>query len=686
VDLASLDPKQKFIHRDLTWLAFNERVLEEAADPTNPLLERVKFLAIFANNLDEFLAVRLAGLKRLIDSEYNRKDQFGYYPQELFAEVQARVGSAVRALYGLYKGEIKRELERNRIFLKSADDLNAEQKKYVKRYFDTTLFTIATPMGVDPAHPFPLLPSKTLAFAVHLKRGDALHFAILPIPKIVPRLLRLPAEGDEISFILVDEIIRANLGRFFKGYEIAALSLFRLLRDSEFSGDEEYAPDLLTAIESELKKRPRAKVVYLEVHAPAPPGEAEASRAALLKLLCEGLGFPESEIASTEGDTDLTFLFGLIAQANRPDLCYPSHLPARIQYENIFDRIREGDFLLHLPYQSFQPTVDLIQAAARDDNVLAVKMTLYRTNEDSAIIRALAEAAKRKKQVTVLVEIKARFEEEKNIGWVKELEEAGCHVVYGMPGMKVHSKIALVVRSEQSGIRRYVHLSTGNYNEKTACIYTDIGYFTANDDVGRDASDIFNVLTGYSLPSTRKRIVSAPYDLRAYFVELIEREIAFQKSHQNGAVFAKMNSLEDTEIIEKLYEASREGVRIRLIVRGICCLVPGVAGLSENIQVKSIVGRFLEHSRIYVFNNNTNYRVFFSSADWMRRNLDRRVELLFEVHRQELREHLMFVMESYWRDMAKSRFLMPDRSYVRQKHGDEAEFNAQEFLVNHYRQ
>jgi polyphosphate kinase len=364
-------------------------------------------------------------------------------------------------------------------------------------------------------------------------------------------------------------------------------------------------------------------------------------------------------------------------------LCYPSFIPAKIAYENIFERIKTGDFLAHLPYQSFQPTVDFITGASRDPQVLGIKMNLYRTNSDSAIIRALKEAAAGKKQVTVLVEIKARFDEENNINWARELEEAGCHVIYGIPTMKTHCKMALVVRQEEDRIRRYVHLSTGNYNEKTSRVYTDIGYFTSNEDFAKDISDMFNVLSGYSMPSRWKRIIAAPHDMRDYFFDMIDAEIACQEKTKNGLITAKMNALEDTQMIEKLYEASCKGVKVRLLVRGICCLIPGVKGLSENIEVRSLVGRFLEHSRLYIFNSNGERRIFLSSADWMTRNLSRRVELLFEITKEELKDHLQFIMETYWKDTAKTRVLKNDATYARLPDPAMA-FNAQEFLITHY--
>ena len=673
--MQTFNPKEIYIHRDMSWLSFNERVLEEAVDKNNPLLERLKFLAIFVSNLDEFFMVRVAGLKRLLDSEFNKQDTFGYFPQELFSEIKGRTEELTKKLYDVFKTKTKKELEKSGVFIKSFDELNDEQRKFTKRYFDKTLFPIMTPMAVDQGRPFPILPSQTLAFAMAVIRKEEPRLAIVPIPKNVPRLLKIPSEGNETNFILIEEIIRQHLNSFFRGWTLVGGTLFRIIRDSELSVDEDYAADLMQAIESEVKKRPKARVVYLEVEKTCDPK--------FLETLCFEIDFPQAEVTRIEGDFDLTYLFELAAQAERPQLMFDSFTPHLVAYEHIFDKMKEGDFLLHVPFQSFGPTVDLLQTASRDPDVLAIKMTLYRTNEESAVIKALKEAATKKKQVTVLVEIKARFDEEKNILWAKELEEAGCHVIYGIAGMKIHSKIILIVRKEEGRIRRYVHLGTGNYNEKTANVYTDMGYFTANDDFARDISDVFNVITGYSLPSRWKRIISSPYDLRKYFCELIDREIDFQKKYKNGSIFAKMNSLEDPQVIGKLYEASGHGVKIRLIVRGICCLIPGVKDFSENIEVKSVVGRFLEHSRIFVFNNNSDHRIFLSSADWMRRNLDHRIELLFEINKEDIKEHIKTVMDLYWKDSVKSRFLQNDRTYTSAKDVKE-KFNAQEYFIQHY--
>jgi polyphosphate kinase len=673
--MTPLDPKEKFIARDISWLMFNERVLEEASDNSNPLLERLKFLAIFTSNLDEFYMVRLAGLKRLIDSKYSHKDKFGYFPEEIFAEVRQQSDALTKKFYEVFQGKMKKDLEKNKVFFKGFEELTPEQEREVRKYFDSTLFPIMTPMAVDQGHPFPALPSKTIAFAVNVLREQKPHLAIIPVPKNVSRFFRLSSERGEACFIMVEEIIRAYLKNFFRGYQLQEYTLFRLMRDSELYVAEEFAEDLLVAIEEEVKRRTRAKIVHLEIE--------KSCTTEFLDALCESLEFPKEEVVSIGSTLDLSCLFELVRLLDNPALLYREYKSAKIEYENIFERISQGDFITHLPFQSFYPTVDLIKTAAVDPNVLAIKMTLYRANEDSAIIGALVEAAQNKKQVTILVEIKARFDEEKNIRWAKELEDAGCHVIYGIANIKIHSKMTLIVRKEEDRIRRYVHLSTGNYNEKTARVYTDIGYFTANDDVARDISDVFNVITGYSLPSVWKRIVSSPNDMRKYFYELIDREIENQKRSQNGLIRAKLNSLEDVQMIDKLYEASKAGVKIKLVVRGICCLIPGVPGLSENIEVKSIVGRFLEHTRVIIFNNNGNPRVFLSSADWMSRNFDSRIELLFEIYQQEIKDHLQYLMDMCWKDNLKSRLLQPDRKYLRQKDTEE-KFNFQERMISYY--
>lgn len=669
------DEKDKYIPRDISWLMFNERVLKEATDLSNPLLERAKFLAIFVSNMDEFFMVRVAGLKDLIETRITRMDSYGYSQSELLDMILEKSAGMIRDLYDVYTNKILKQLGRNKIYIHAPDDLSREQKRFIKDYFETTMFPIITPMAVDPGHPFPVLPSKTMSFAVHIKRKGESHLAIVPVPKNIPRLLRLPSSREEYHFVLIEDILRTYLTAFFKSYRITEYSLFRVIRDSEIEGDEELTSDILKAIDAQVKKRSFAKPVYLEV-------EANCS-AELRLMLCEGLHFNQEEITQIKSNFDLTFLFELSGHIDLARLTYESFIPRKIEYDHIFERIKENDMLVHMPYQPFYPTVDLIQTAARDPNVLAIKMTLYRTNKGSAIIDALKEAAINGKQVTTLVEIKARFDEANNIKWTRQLEEAGCHVIYGIPGLKVHSKMTLVVREEEGRIQRYVHISTGNYNETTANVYTDVGYFTANEDVARDISELFNVITGYSQPARWDSIVTSPDSLRDYTISLIEREIKFQKKYRNGKIFAKFNSLEDLKIVDKLYEASKAGVKIRLVVRGICCLIPGVKGMSENIEVRSIIGRFLEHSRIFIYNNNESPRVFLGSADWMRRNFDRRIELLFEVNKSDLKSHLMNIMDYSWKDNQKAWTLGANKKYAKPK-SKAAPFSFQNYLLKLY--
>ena len=667
--------KEKFIPRDVSWLMFNQRVLNEALDHANPLLERLRFLAIFVNNLDEFYMVRVAALLNLKNSDINKPDHLGYYPQELLDQIGKQARELIKQLYEIHRGICANELAKENIRVENVAGLRKEQKRFVREYFENTLYPVMTPLGVDPGHPFPVLPSRTMAFAVHIKRKANSFLAVVPVPKNIPRVIRVPSRKNEYIFVLLEDIIREHVRVFFKGYKIDGFSIFRVIRDSELSAEEDFTPDLLKLIESEVKKRRLAKVVYLEVD--------EKCGEELLDMLCQGLNFAKEETVRISGHLDLTYLFEMIRKVDKPELCYRGHIPRKLEFENIFDKIKSGDFIVHVPYESFEPTVDLVRAAARDERVLAIKMTLYRTSNDSAIISALKEAAANKKQVTILLEIKARFDEENNIKWARELETAGCHVIYGIPGLKVHSKMTLIVREEEGAIQRYVHLSTGNYNEYTARVYSDIGYFTNNDDFAKDISDMFNVITGYSMPPAWKRIVSAPRDLRGYLIALIDKEIRFHKKNKNGLITAKMNSLEDPRVIEKLYEASGAGVKVRLIVRGICCLVPGVKDLSENIHVKSIVGRFLEHTRIFTFNNNAGPRVFLSSADWMKRNFDRRIELLFEIHKEEIKSHLKEILELYWKDNAKSWELTQERAYKKIKAKDDP-FNCQEYLIKRH--
>ena len=666
----------RYFDRDLNWLAFNERVLEEAEDPGNPLLERLKFVAIFASNLDEFYMKRIAAIRRLMDAAPDKPDAFGFKPSEVYRQAEEYIARLRTRFYGVFDKIRRTELAPSGIHLKGYPELDDRERTFVQEYFETTVFPVVTPMAVDQGHPFPILSSRTLSLAVAVDDGKP-RLAILPIPTVLPRLILLPGPAKERPFVLLDEVIRHNLGAFFRGRTVTENAAFRVMRDSELDLDPEAVADLLEAVEKEVRRRPRARAVSLEI-------EGSASEA-LLRRLCGLIEIEPERTKRIDGNLDLTYLFSLVGQVHRPELAYPAFTPAPSPRGDVFARIRERDSLVHLPYQSFQPVLDFIEQAAKDRDVLAMKMTLYRTTADSPVVAALRRAAESGKQVTVLVELRARFDEERNISWARAMEESGCHVLYGIPGLKIHSKVALVIRREGDGIRRYVHLSTGNYNESTARLYTDLGFFTANEDIARDASDVFNVLSGYSLPPRWRKVVSAPQDMKPFLFQLIDQEIENQKRSQNGFLFAKLNSLQDKPLIDKLYEAAQAGVKMKLLVRGLCCLVPGVPGLSETIEIRSLVGRFLEHSRIYCFQNNGNYRVFLSSADWMRRNLDRRIELLFPVERRELRQHLKWILETYWQDDVKSRVLRPDGTYARVPPGKERH-NAQEFLIKYYAQ
>ncbi len=666
--------KLPYFNREWSWLAFNERVLEEAEDRSNPLLERAKFVAIFASNLDEFYMKRVAALLAVIDEGEAVPDSFGYTPQEVYRGIETIVGQLRLRHQDAFR-QVVAELARNRVKLVALDELTQRDREAIRRYFETTLLPLVTPMAVDQAHPFPILPSKTLSLAVRLDRDGEPALAIVPLPTALSRVFRLPAPAGEYRFALLGDVLRLHLERLFRGFAVRESVLFRVMRDSELNIDEDEVSDLLGAVEERVRNRPRAKPVALEI-------ESNVS-AELLAGVTERIGVLPDRVKLIDGRIDLSFLYGLIAAVERPELQDRPFSPGRIEYNDIFARIRESDILVHVPYQSFQPVIDLVERAASDQDVLGIKMTLYRTYEQSAFVQALKQAALNGKHVTVLVEIKASFDEERNIRWARQLEQAGCHVVYGIPGMKIHAKLCLVIRREEDGIRRYVHLGTGNYNEATARVYTDLHLLTCAETFGRDVSDVFNVISGYSLPPRWGKLVCAPHDLRNAFLRLIDREIEHQRRTGNGFIFAKFNSLHDRRIIDKLYEAGAAGVSMRLLVRGICCLRPGLPGRSETIEVRSIVGRFLEHSRVYWFGNGGSPAVYLSSADWMKRNMDRRIELLFPIENPALQQELHELLELLWRDNVKARVLQSDGSYHRVKPTPPLH-NAQEELIRRY--
>jgi len=652
---------ENFINRELSWLEFNYRVLEEALDKTNPLLERLKFLSIFSNNLDEFIMVRVAGLVSQIKSGYPIKDESGMVASEVLEKIEKRLKELVDIQYNCFNNDIKVDLEKNGFYFYNAETVPDKYKQSLRELFLKKFFLILTPMAIDQAHPFPFLAGKTLNLLIKLedpKKNKPL-FAVIPYPS-KERFVQIPDDETGQKFIFVGELIKLFAGFFFKGYKIISKTIFRLTRDAELSIDEEGAEDLLSAIEDELKRREKGEVIRLEVE--------KNIDEELLEFLTKNTSYFKGFCFKVEGTIDLSsfmqiaFIKGF---ENLKDTPLVPILPIEFSDPelDIFDLISKKDRLLNLPFEAFDPVVKFIESASVDPKVLAIKQTLYRTSGDSPIVKALKKAAENGKQVTVVVELKARFDEAQNINWAKQLEQVGCHVIYGLVGLKIHSKIALVVRDEEDGIKRYVHLSTGNYNDKTAKIYTDICLFTANHLVGRDASSIFNVLTGYSEPPRWKKLVTAPLDMRNFFLEKIEIEKKNAKNGGKGKIIAKMNSLVDTKVIEALYEASNAGVQIQLIVRGMSCVKPGVKGLSENITLISIIDRFLEHSRIFYFLNSGDEDIFVASADWMERNFDRRIEILFPIEDKEIKNEILTILKICLSDNEKARELHSDGSY-----------------------
>ena len=652
-----------FINRELSWLEFDARVLGEAEDVLNPLFERLKFLSITASNLDEFFMVRVASLKDMVNAGYTKKDIAGMTAAEQLAALDERTHAFVKRQYKIYNDELVPALAREGFhIIGSHEELTHEQEIFVDKYFHEDVYPVLTPMAVDSSRPFPLIRNKTLNIAALLKKkngDDGTEFATVQVPSVLPRFVRLPGEQDTI--ILLEEIIERNIDKLFLNYDILCAYPYRIMRNADLSIDEEDAADLLKEIEKQLKKRQWGQAIRLEVQ-----GNIDKQ---LLKRLKSELNITDSDIYRIDGPLDLTFLMKLYGSFDYAKLKTPKYMPAPVPElmngKNIFEAVREGDILLHHPYQTFDPVVDFVRQAANDPGVLAIKQTLYRVSGNSPIVAALAAAAENGKQVSVLVELKARFDEENNIIWARKLEQAGCHVIYGLVGLKTHSKITLVVRREEDGIRRYVHLGTGNYNDSTAKLYCDMGLFTCSPAIGEDATAVFNMLSGYSEPVGWNKLSRAPLWLRDRFHYLVEREIRHAKEGQEAHIIAKMNSVCDKDIIELMYKASKAGVKIELIVRGICCLIPQLEGVSENITVRSIVGTFLEHSRIFYFENGGNPEIYMASADWMSRNLDRRVEIMFPVEDAKLKKEVKHILDVQLADNVKAQLMQPDGSYVR---------------------
>ena len=674
-----------FENRELSWLGFNERILGEARDKGNPLFERLKFLSITASNLDEFFMVRVASLKDMVNAEYSKKDFSGMTPQQQLEAIHDRVHSFVGTQYSTWQRSLLPGLRQCGLqVVEDYRELNGEQAKYVDQYFVENVYPVLTPMAVDSSRPFPLIVNKTLNLGALLKKKNEedaeLEFATVQVPSVLPRIIRIPSVEKHVeSVILLEEMIARNMSQLFLSYDVLCVHPYRIMRNADLTIDEDEASDLLKEIQKQLKKRQWGEVIRLEVD--------EKIDKRLLKILKREFAIKEDGIYRAFGPLDLTFLmkmYGLEGfEAHKEAKHVPQPVPELTGKADIFEEIREGDILLHHPYQTFDPVVDFVRKAAKDPDVLAIKQTLYRVSGNSPIIAALAQAAENGKQVSVLVELKARFDEEHNIAWAKMLERAGCHVIYGLVGLKTHSKITLVVRREEDGIRRYVHLGTGNYNDSTAKLYTDMGLLTCSESIGEDATAVFNMLSGYSEPANWNKLSLAPLWLRGRFLDMIERETAYAKSGESAHIIAKMNSLCDPELIAALYEASAAGVQIELIVRGICSLKVGIPGISENIQVRSIVGSFLEHSRIYYFLNGGQEEVYLASAEWMPRNMDRRVEILFPIEQEPLKREVMHVLKIQLQDTLKAQIKQSDGSYEKVDRRGKQALSSQEYFIEY---
>ena len=687
-DINLQDP-QYYLSRELSWLEFNRRVLAEALDFQNPLLERLKFLAIFSSNLDEFFMVRVAGIKRQIEAQVNKVTADGRTPQEQLNAIHERLLPMVTEQHQYFEQQIRPELAQNGIHLLSYIDLNQEQRTYLKSYFDERIFPVLTPLAIDRSHPFPYLSNLSLNLAVVLKNPETKEelFARVKVPSSLPRFISLPKElrvqeNGEFSpwvGIPIGQVIAHNLESLFPGMDIQDYYIFRITRDADLAVQEDEADDLLLAIEQELRKRRvGGSVVRLEINSSIPDY--------LRDLLVNELELESEDIYTVDGLMGLRDLMSFISLPlpELKDKPWTAVLPRWMKEsediiasnpetdeKDIFAILRQKDVLVHHPYHSFSATVQqFINQAAHDPNVLAIKMTLYRTSGDSPIITALINAAENGKQVAVLVELKARFDEENNIQWAKKLEQTGVHVVYGLVGLKTHTKIVMVVRQEQDKIRRYVHIGTGNYNHKTAKLYTDLGLLSACPDLGADLTDLFNFLTGYSRQQSYRKLLVAPVNMRKRFLELIRREIEQANQGKTGRIVVKLNSLVDPEIIATLYEASQAGVGIDLIIRGTCSLRPGLEGISDNIKVISIIGRFLEHSRIFYFYNGGQEEVYIGSADWMSRNLNRRVEAVTPIKDPDIAKELQEILGIMLSDNRKAWDLQSDGQYI-QRHPPE---------------
>jgi polyphosphate kinase len=658
------DTKAVLLNREQSWLQFNHRVLEEALDESNPLLERLRFLTIFHTNLDEFFMIRVAGLKHQLEADVDVLSPDGLTPRAQLL----RLGETIRPMLEVAQKSLNDDLlpalDENEVHLVRYQKLSQAERRKWDAWYERNVHPVLTPLAVGPHHPFPFISNQSLNLALVVRSPDGeQRFARVKVPGMLPRLVALdddPDPTDPIHFMPIEDLIAANLHTLFPGVEVGSPWLFRVTRDTDIEIAEDEAEDLLKSVEEEVRKRRFGEAVRLEVQRGIPTSVRDAIR--------KGLGLRPQDIYEVDGLLDVPRL-SQILQLDRPDLKYPPFTPKPSPLSSgsaMFREIRAGDVLLHHPFDSFAPVTEFLWAAARDPQVAAIKMTLYRTSGDSQIIQALETAIDNGKQVAAVVELKARFDEENNITWAKRLEQAGVHVVYGVPGLKVHSKLLLVVRSEGDGLRRYAHVGTGNYNPNTSRVYTDLGLFTANPSITHEVADVFNQLTGFAVAPRSKGLLVAPRHMARMFVEKLHREVEAAKAGRVGHVIFKCNAITDPEIIRELYAASRAGVKIDLIVRGICCLLPGKDPISEHIQVRSVVGRFLEHSRVFWFHHDGNPEVLIGSADLMDRNLRRRVEVMVPIEDPELKAWLREVLlERYLRDTARTRQMQPDGSYRR---------------------
>ena len=686
MDKSIFDRPENFTNRELSWLEFNQRILGEARDRKNPLFERMKFLSITASNLDEFFMVRIASLKDMVNAGYKKKDIAGMTPQEQLGALNEKTHAFCEKQYTTYNRSLLPKLSEAGLEIVTFNSLSEKEEEFLEEYFHKNVYPVLTPMAIDSSRPFPLIQNKTLNIAALIKsRGEDkkekkdYDIATVQVPSVLPRVIVLPQKDGgkrKCRVILLENVIEHYLDVLFLNHEIICSAPYRIMRNADLSIDEDDAEDLLKEIEKSLKMRQWGEVIKFEYE--------ERMDSRLEKYLKKQFKVHPCDMYAFNGPLDLTFLMKCYGIEGFSDLKEKPYTPQKNKKlradKNIFTQIRKGDVLLHHPYESFDPIVAFIRQAAEDKDVLAIKQTLYRVSGHSPIIAALAQAAENGKQVTVLVELKARFDEENNINWARKLEKAGCHVIYGLVGLKTHCKIALVVRKEADGIRRYVHLGTGNYNDSTAKLYTDTGMFTCRDVVGEDATAVFNMLSGYSEPANWNRLIVAPIWMKKRFLEMIHRETKNAKEGKPAKIIAKCNSLCDRKIILALYEASCAGVQVDLIVRGICCLVAGKPGVSENIRVRSIVGTFLEHARIFYFYNDGHEEIYMGSADWMPRNLDKRVEIVFPVEDKDIKEEVKHILHMQLTDNVKAHVLQPDGSYEKIDKRGKQLVNSQEYF------